>query len=191
MADRWFKDTGHGRGDRDLDEQLKGLGRMFAGVRGKRVLDLGCAEGLISLECLKHGAAFVHGIEIVPGHIEVARGLFAAEFKESQYSLQVADLALVAEQELASQEIWQYDIVLALAVLHKLNRPQVLAKFIAATARELAVIRYPGGSTGRVTGRGDRAKTLDVPQFLLERGFLLEHQERGPRGELTAYFRRR
>ena len=53
----WF---GH---DRTLAQQMMGLDRLFAEIEGKDVLDVGCAEGLLSIECAKAGADVV-GIEI-------------------------------------------------------------------------------------------------------------------------------
>lgn len=190
MADRWFKIPGEAQGDREPDEQMKGLGPLFAEVAGRRVLDLGCAEGLIGLECLKRGAAFVHGIEIVPGHIEVARKLYA-EQDPARYSLQVGDLAEIAAGELASPEVWQYDVVLALAVLHKFKRIAPVAEFVAAAARDLAVIRYPSSCpNGVIIDERSNRRPFNVPAFMAERRFALQRTEKGPRREVTAYYRR-
>jgi 16S rRNA G966 N2-methylase RsmD len=42
-----------------LEEQLRGLEPMLSEVKGKTVLDIGCAEGLIAREVLERGAAKV------------------------------------------------------------------------------------------------------------------------------------
>ena len=45
----WFSTKGR-LGDRTLKQQLMGLDPLFAECKGKTVLDVGCAEGLISIE---------------------------------------------------------------------------------------------------------------------------------------------
>ena len=71
----WF--STHGRdGDRTIDQQLLGLDPLFDEVKGKTVLDIGCAEGLISLHlCTKFKAKSVHGVEIIASHVAVANSL--------------------------------------------------------------------------------------------------------------------
>jgi len=97
----WFSTPGR-PGDRTLDQQLNG--RLFMEARGKTVLDVGCAEGLISIELAKAGAIAVHGVEIVPEHVKVANKLRG-------------DLPITFE--VGDANVWQpkrnYDIVIALA----------------------------------------------------------------------------
>ena len=72
----WFVIDGLQAGDRTLAQQMLGMEAALAEARGKRVLDLGCAEGLIALEFLKAGAAQVTGIECNPATAAVTRRLF-------------------------------------------------------------------------------------------------------------------
>ena len=107
----WFSTPGR-PGDRTLDQQLNGLDRLFMEARGKTVLDVGCAEGLISIELAKAGAIAVHGVEIVPEHVKVANKLRG-------------DLPVTFE--VGDANVWQprrsYDIVIALALLQKVSPP--------------------------------------------------------------------
>ena len=54
MGKGWFVTDGRA-GDRTLAQQLVGLDKI--NVQGATVLDVGCAEGLISIEMAKRGAA--------------------------------------------------------------------------------------------------------------------------------------
>jgi SAM-dependent methyltransferase len=127
----WFSTPGR-PGDRTLADQLKGLDPLLEACKGKTVLDVGCAEGLISLELVKRGASAVHGVEIVKEHVEVARR---------------ASAGLPVMFEHADLNHWrprrEYHIVIALAVLHKLRNPTEVAKALAGAARELVVLRLP------------------------------------------------
>ena len=107
MGRAWFKGLGHD-GDRTLAEQILALAPALAECAGKRVLDLGCAEGLVSLEFAKAGAVRVLGIEREDDHFKVAQTLVfdgpcALKFK--QWNLNNVN---------PDRPLHDYDIVLAL-----------------------------------------------------------------------------
>ena len=128
----WFTTAGR-PGDRTLESQKIGLERLYAAVRGKTLLDIGSAEGLLTMDLVSAGGAVAaHGVEIVKGHIEVAHKLQGT-------------LPICFEQ--GDANTWtpkrQYDVVTLLAVLHKLKNPTAACARFAAVARELVVIRLP------------------------------------------------
>lgn len=102
-----------------LDVRLNGLAELLRSCRGKRVLDLGAAEGLISREFLKHGASLVHGFEIDEGRVSFARQL-CAPFGNATF--RIANLAnwdsFIRSQAEGLQD--SYDIVLYLGIQHHL-----------------------------------------------------------------------
>lgn len=185
MPERWFTIQGEARGDRTLGEQLQGLEPLFAEVPGKSVVDLGCAEGLIAIECAKRGAKWVHGVEIVPAHVAIARrlaGPLNCTFAEG-------DVEAYAEAWLKSGTKARVDIVLALAILHKLRSQAGVLKYATAVA-DLVVVRYPVGCSGVIIDSRSDYKSFNVPKFMLDRGFKIERKEMGPRSEAMHYFRR-
>lgn len=125
----WFK-LDDQDGDRTLQDQLKGLESIQ--WSGKTVLDLGCAEGLIAKHAALCGAAGVTGVEIVPGHVEVAKRLCDC----LPCAFECADLNAWSTDE-------KFDIVLMLAILHKLRDPTAALAGFIASARELVVMRLP------------------------------------------------
>ena len=173
----WFIAAGRD-GDRTLDQQLTGLERLLAEVPGKTVLDAGCAEGLISIELVRHGAARCHGLEIVPGHVEVAREL--AEGLPCEF--EVADL-----NHIDTGRIGQADIVLMLAILHKLRDPSAACAALAGLARELCVVRLPPTGPVIVDARSGNVRH-DILGVMSGCGFRLELCTEGPLGEWMGYF---
>lgn len=179
MAKGWFEIPGVQRGDRTLAEQMRGLDVLAAEVDGLDVLDLGCAEALILLELKARGAARCVGYEGNPKVAEVAARLAGP----SGCDVRCADLNLVVPEG-------RFDVVLLLAILHKLDRPQAQLVRFAALASRLVVIRLPLGSSGEF-GRKNRPEIrCDTRAVMPAAGFVLERDEEGPRGERVHYWRR-
>ena len=91
---------------------------MFALARdlgGKRVLDIGCGDGVTSVELVYCGAV-VHGVDISPCSIDVARRRAALQGLEASF-----DVVNVVEADSLGEE--SYDVVWCGAVLHHLVEP--------------------------------------------------------------------
>lgn len=188
----WFAIPGVQEGPRTLAEQMLGLDAALAEADGKTVCDLGCAEGLIAMEFAKAGARSVYACDyneqmIVTAKAEQAK--LPPDPRRVDVAFYHADLRELIREERASGEIWQYDIVLALAILHKLNDPADGARFCCEIARSLIVVRLPAGSTGLIRGK-HTGRPADVPAIFAACGFRRERKEEGPRGEWIQYWRR-
>lgn len=113
------------------------LPRQYAGLNavdlaGKSVLEVGCAEGLVSIENLKRGARLVHGIEFRERAVEVARsmvGILGLSDRAKFYSGDIGDPDTAFNQP-GMQD--KYDVVMAMAVIQKVPRQgSVLRKLLA------------------------------------------------------------
>lgn len=189
MAERWFKIAGHAKGDRTLEEQMLGLTPALEEARGRVVLDLGCAEGLIGREFVRAGASAVHGIEHLERHLVVAREQCAG----LPMTFQHADIVTLARHEMPIELPQRYDIVLALAVVHKLSDPGIGLRFCAWSARRLVVLRLPAlGPTGRglIRSKYNASAVCHIETVMAESGFGLEKTLDGPRREPVQYWRR-
>jgi SAM-dependent methyltransferase len=175
----WFTIDGV-PGDRTLKQQLKGLGDLRDRVKGKTLLDIGCAEGLISMYLVDHGAVAVHGIEVRPDFIETANRLRG----DRACTFETADANVY-------QPVRQYDICIMLAVLHKLREPVKACKRFAAAAREMVVLRLPPKGALIITDDRSGGEKHDIGRAMQACGFMLKnaHYE-GPKGEFMAYYER-
>lgn len=181
----WFAIPGfrNGRGDRTLKEQMQGLEHALAEAKDRTVLDLGCAEGMISIEFAKAGAR-VTGLELLEHHLKVARVIgkgHAVEFHQGMI------------ESCARERFEQHDIVLALSVLHKLGDCELGLRLAAHWARSLLVIRFPQWYDRRSRRLKSKLRdcTVDVPVVMEELGFKQERWiDAPPRLEPLEYWRR-
>jgi trans-aconitate methyltransferase len=156
-----------------------GLGDLLDRVRGKTVLDVGCAEGLISMHFVDRGAVAVHGVEIVVEHVEVANKLRG----DRACTFEVADANTYALAR-------DYDIVVMLAVLHKLRDPSAACKRFIAAAREMVVLRLPPASAPTVIDARSGGVPHHIGTVMIDNGFMLKNAQLGHLGEWVGYYER-
>lgn len=184
MRKGWFKIPGVQDGDRTIDQQLKGLGRLLDEVRGKTVLDLGCAEGLVALALLQSGARKVYGVEVVHEAVAAARKIAGPQLLDVvQHDLNDPTTERLVRDASA-------EVVLLLAILHKLRDPLRLVRDVAASRPELVVMRTPATTPGYVQDVRSGMRRFDVAIQLCMHGYTLEHVDRGHFEEWVGYFRR-
>lgn len=175
----WFSTDGR-PGDRTLESQLMGLAPLLAEVKGKTVLDAGCAEGLLSIEFARRGALAVHGVEVRRDHVKVGRTMVG----DLPVTLEAADLNTWVPRR-------NYQIVTALAILHKLKRPDRAAARLADACDDLMVLRMPPATGMTIVDDRSGGVPFDIDAVLKTAGFAPELiTNDGPFGELVAYYRR-
>lgn len=182
----WFIVPGHReRGDRSVKEQMRGLEKALLYAKDKTVLDLGCAEGCISIEFAKAGAKEVLGVEVLEYHLEVANKL-----REGYPNVRFMQsfIETLAEHEATAQ----WDVVLALAVLHKLRNVDAGLRYVARSARELIVFRWPQwfDPKGYLRSKRNADDEVHVPTVMREYGFKMERALLGPNAEPVQYWRK-
>lgn len=184
MIKGWLKIPGVQDGERTLAEQMQGLAPALEGVNGKTVLDLGCAEGLIGIEFAKAGG-IVRGLELQQQYVDVATRLAAASGIAYRCAFDRHDLAdlnaAVMPPSFPCPE--GADIVLALAIVHKLRNPGRALRNMARLAKERLVIRLPNGSRGLIACKYDPGAVCDSAKVMAMAGFRLHTMLKGPRGE--------
>jgi 2-polyprenyl-3-methyl-5-hydroxy-6-metoxy-1,4-benzoquinol methylase len=185
MNKGWFKIPGVRDGDRTLKEQMIGLEPALAEAKGKTVLDLGCAEGLIAREFARAGAKQVVGIELLAAHLAVAKAQCRGLDNISFICAHLGDYIVTLES------IPQYDIVLALGIIHKLHDPAVPLRFAAQSAKSLVLFRAPAKKYDGLIKSKHTDLKVDVPELMQAEGFAEEQLIPGVRGEAVQYWRRR
>jgi 2-polyprenyl-3-methyl-5-hydroxy-6-metoxy-1,4-benzoquinol methylase len=179
----WFKGVGPGHGYRTLDEQLTGLETVLASAGGASVLDLGCAEGLISRQFALRGATRVDGLSIIGGEIAIGRELCAG----LPVNLHVCDLGRWDDWLAANPDALmpRYDIVLALSIFHKVEDIGRVVERALTFAGELVAVR----SAEIIKDKRSKFVPYDLRGRLL-RDFRLVSEGPGARGEWLAVFRK-
>lgn len=186
----WFKVPGQA-GDRSVAEQMLGLEPALEACKGKTVLDLGCAEGAISLEFAKAGAARVVGIEREVQFSNVARKLCAG------YPVEIINEHLNPWIE-SHPDPEQFDIVLCLSIAHKLYDPGVCLSFACRSAKEFVAFRGPGKThmywdgmlTAKHADTGKERISVHVPTVMQSHGFKEGSTLDSGQGERIQYWHR-
>lgn len=175
----WFKIDDRDS-ERTLDQQMQGLGYLKDFCRGKTILDVGCAEGLISMELVQHhGAKLANGVELVDDRVHAA-------------NKRCRDLGIAAQYYIGEAENFvpkdQYDIVLMLAILHKLKNPTAACAAYADHCRELMVIRLPASMGPVIIDPRSNNNPHDIHRVLTNRGFRLLDVTNGAYDEWCGYY---
>jgi len=137
----WFIAPGI-TGDRTLEEQLMGVELLAPHARGASVLDLGCAEGLIARYCVQAwGARLVHGLTREPDQVAKARE-FCAGLPVHVWQCNLGDWQPWLRHNWKILQA-DYDIVLALSIIHKVRLPERFIEELQARARSWLAVRLP------------------------------------------------
>lgn len=185
QSPHWFAIPGEQNGRRSLNEQMTGLHPALAEAHGRTVFDMGCAEGCIALEFARAGGT-VYAVDYNPAMIETANRISR---EPVALAFEAVDLREVIRKARLRRQWREFDIVLALAVLHKLDDPKAGTEFVAQSCNDLAVIRLPHGSTGFIRAKHS-ANACDVGRVMTQHDFALEKTVTGPRAEQVQYWRR-
>jgi SAM-dependent methyltransferase len=151
--------------------RMSGLEPLARACSGKSVLDLGAAEGLVANRFLQHGAALVHGFDIVLDRVIAARRI-CGEFPNAGFwQADLSDWKLFRAKH-AEYLLARYDIVLYLGLHHHLpvaSRDGTL-EGAAAMSGDILALRTPDACYGEE----------QVAARLHNRGFRLleEHRNR-------------
>lgn len=183
----WFTVPGMYDGERTLEEQMRGLAPAFDRLAGMSVIDLGCAEGLIALEAARAGARLVHGVDNSLELLRVARQLANSDVRLFRVDLNRAAWPRGV--------LRQYDVVLALAIVHKLIKPEEALRRFADMATDTLVIRLPRHAIGgrfraKHADANNKRYMCDVNGVMMRSGFQLEVEFAGPRDEAVQHWRR-
>ena len=158
----WFHIPGVQSGQRYLAQQVKGLDVLQRYAEGKAVLDLGCAEGLVSEWLCEAGASHADGLDYNCSRIAVGRGLVS-----DRVHLHVADLN---DLSTLPPLLPSYDIVLLLAILQKLKRPEKLLDYALARCGYLLAIQVPAQV---VNDARSEHRLLDIAARVSGAGFVM------------------
>lgn len=148
----WFNIPLVQKGKVNLERQMRGLDLIREACAGATVLDLGCAEGLISIKMAKAGARLIHGVELEAERLAVAENLFQEQFPgvERQFIawdlIKFDELLLDVTPDTAPGKpslLTRYDVVLCLAIAQKLSNPARFLRLASALCTDIMAVRLP------------------------------------------------
>jgi 2-polyprenyl-6-hydroxyphenyl methylase/3-demethylubiquinone-9 3-methyltransferase len=127
-AQRWWDPTGEFRPLHVLNPvRLAYVIERCGGLRGKRVLDIGCGGGLLS-EAMAQAGAHVTGIDLAPATIEVAQLHALTTNHKIDYIRQSAE-------EHATLATAPYDVVVCMEMLEHVPDPPSVLRAIRSLLR--------------------------------------------------------
>lgn len=181
----WFAIPGYQTGDRTLDEQIAGCEDGLAAARGKTIIDLGCAEGLISRRFLEAGACSLVGLDHSEEKIKTAR-MICKDFQNAMF----LPTDLMSWFKSHGKFQYQYDIVLALSIITKFPDPAVILRYAADSCADLLLLRTSAKPCDGWYYAKHGGKACNVIDVLTERGFTAIKQVPGTHDEGVWYWRR-
>lgn len=101
--------------------RMDGLYDLILRAKGMSVFDVGCNRGMVGYEFANNGAQLVHGCDSYDKGIETAREVFS-DIRNVQSKFEVVDLSQGPPALRAAFGPVKYDLVLLLAIVHKLKR---------------------------------------------------------------------
>ncbi len=130
LAHRWWDPNSEFKPLHDINPLRLGWIDRLAGVRGKRVVDVGCGGGILA-EAMASLGAEVTGIDLSEKALKVAKLHLLESGQQVEYLLKSAE-------ELAEERPQHYDLVTCMELLEHVPEP---ASTVAACAR----LAKPGG----------------------------------------------
>ncbi len=130
MAELWWQPRGEFKALHDINPVRLGYVRQRAGLKGKRVIDVGCGGGLLA-EAMAREGAIVTGIDMVGEALKVAR-------RHAEVSGLKIDYREGTAEEWARDRGGEYDRVTCMELVEHVPDPASLVHACARLAR-------PGG----------------------------------------------
>jgi SAM-dependent methyltransferase len=179
----WFI-IGDNGGQVPLERQYAGLNAVD--FTGKSILEIGCAEGLVSIANVRRGARLVHGIEFRERAVEVARSMAGVLDLADRVKFFVGDIRDSVRVLNQAGMLPRYDVVMAMAVLQKVPDQADTLRRILGKCTTTMVLRL--GERGlfrrrliRTAWSWGRSDPVDIAR---EEGFSLLWESCGyPKGE--------
>ena len=127
-------------------------------VKGRTFLDVGCGNGLYSLELAKKGASHVVGIDISPVMIERCRQAALNEHLEDQLTFEQSDL-------LEYHPSTDFDVSYGIGLFDYISDPLPVLKKMREVTRDKSIMAFPRFWTWRAPVRKVRLTMKGCPVF--------------------------
>lgn len=187
----WFTIPGIQAGKYTLKDRLFPLESVRQCAKDATVLDIGCAEGLLSKWLVDlWGAKTVHGLEKYEPYAETARRIMRNY--DARYHVLDLDFFETWLEYCPGELLPSYDIVMALRVIQKLSQPAAFIRALTPLIGKRLVVQIPTDANGVMVDKRSADKPFDIVKEIGS-AFRVEYRDVRPMHrdhELTVTFKR-
>ena len=116
IADKWWDKNGEFKPLHDINPLRLDYIDGYAGLAGKRVLDVGCGGGILSESMAKRGAEHVTGIDMAEKSLQTAAAHAAAQHVANIY------YRCIRVEDLAAEQPHSFDVVTCMEMMEHVPR---------------------------------------------------------------------
>ena len=125
IADKWWDKNGEFKPLHDINPLRLDYIDGYAGLAGKRVLDVGCGGGILSESMAKRGAEHVTGIDMAEKSLQTAAAHAAAQHVAN------IDYRCIRVEDLAAEEPHSFDVVTCMEMMEHVPDPSAIVQACA------------------------------------------------------------
>lgn len=125
IADKWWDTNGEFKPLHDINPLRLDYIDGYAGLAGKRVLDVGCGGGILSESIAKRGAEHVTGIDMAEKSLQTAAAHAAAQHVAN------IDYRCIRVEDLAAEQPHSFDVVTCMEMMEHVPDPAAIVQACA------------------------------------------------------------
>lgn len=125
IADKWWDKNGEFKPLHDINPLRLDYIDGYAGLAGKRVLDVGCGGGILSESMAKRGAEHVTGIDMAEKSLQTATAHAAAQHVAN------IDYRCIRVEDLAAEQPHSFDVVTCMEMMEHVPDPSAIVQACA------------------------------------------------------------
>lgn len=137
IADKWWDKNGEFKPLHDINPLRLDYIDGYAGLAGKRVLDVGCGGGILSESMAKRGAEHVTGIDMAEKSLQTA-----AAHAASQHVANI-DYRCIRVEDLAAEEPHSFDVVTCMEMMEHVPDPSAIVQACAKLIKPDGMVFFP------------------------------------------------
>ena len=136
IADKWWDKNGEFKPLHDINPLRLDYIDDYAGLAGKRVLDVGCGGGILSESMAKRGAEHVTGIDMAEKSLQTAAAHAAAQHVAN------IDYRCIRVEDLAAEEPHSFEVVTCMEMMEHVPDPSAIVQACAKLVKPNGMVFF-------------------------------------------------